>query len=290
MTARTHRISTAYGEVATVLESPAELQTLLGEVEEYFECGATVSRGATVVDVGANLGTFAIAVARRCERDARILCFEPVPPLFAALERNLRENRWLKGGAHRAWNLAVSAPEDSGVPCDFYYFKRFPRDSTMDLAGKRREFEAFFAAQGARLGRSVSWLGPGAKLVEGAVSVLPRGRVGRWLSDRATGLERLQVPQKTLSEALNEVSLTRIDLLKVDVEGAEIKVLSGITPATWSLVGQAIIESDGEEARTRTLLALLAAGGLDQVRVASPPSTAERGLSNVIIHASRKSG
>jgi FkbM family methyltransferase len=287
MTARTHRVSTEYGDVATVLESPGELRTLFGEVEEYFECGATVSPGATVVDVGANIGAFAVAVARRCQHEARILCFEPVPMLFEALDRNLRENRWLAGGNHRAENVALSAPADSGVPCAFYYFRRFPRDSTMDLAGKRQEFEAFFAAQGARIGRSVAWLGPGSKLVERMIASLPRGALGHWLSDQVTGLERLSVPQRTLAEALNDQAVTRIDLLKIDVEGAEMKVLAGIDAPTWSKVSQLIVESDGAEAHTRALLAQIAAGGLDRVKIACPPSTAERGLPNVIIHACR---
>jgi FkbM family methyltransferase len=289
MTSKTRNVSTEYGKVATVLESPGELRTLFAEVEEYFECGATVSRGATVVDVGANIGAFAIAVARRCEREARLFCFEPVPMLFAALDRNLRESEWLTGGAHRAFNVALGTAEDAGAPCEFYYFKRFPRDSTMDLEGKRKEFETFFAAQGARVGRSVSWLGPGAKLVERTIGWLPKGPVGQWMSDRVTGLERLQVPQKTLSFALNEASLPRIDLLKVDVEGAEARVLAGITPATWTCVQQAVVESDGAEERTRALLSLLTARGLDRIRISTPPSTADRGLPNVIIHASRSS-
>ena len=289
MRAQTRSSSTSYGQVATVMESPGELRTLLAEVEEYFEHGATVARGATVVDVGANIGAFAIAVARRCEREARIFCFEPVPTLFAALECNLRENPWLAPGSHRAFNVALGTAEDAGAPCELYYFRRFPRDSTMDLEGKRREFEAFFAAQGARVGKQVSWLGPGAKVVERTISILPRGPVGRWLSDRVTGLVRLQVPQKTLSGVLDEAPLPRIDLLKVDVEGAEVRVLAGITPTTWATVQQAIIESDGTEERTRGLVSLLTARGLDRIRVASPASTAERGLPNVIIHASRSS-
>jgi FkbM family methyltransferase len=276
-----------YGNVATVLESQEDLVTLFGEVEEYFEGAASITRGATVVDVGANIGAFAIAAAKRCERELRVLCFEPVPTLFRALADNLRDNTWLAGGDHRAFNVALSTPEESGTPCDFYHFKRFPRDSTMDIEGKRKEFEAFFAAHGARLGRAAWWLGPGSKLVEGVVASLPKGRVGRWFSDKTTGLERMQVPRTTLTESLKKESVQRIDLLKVDVEGAEAKVLAGIDAATWSTVRQTVIESDGSEERTRDLVAMVSSRGLDEVRVFSPPSTAARGLRNVMIYASR---
>ncbi|HBQ09871.1 MAG TPA: FkbM family methyltransferase, partial [Myxococcales bacterium] len=51
----------------------------MGEVGEYFDCGATVGAGDTVFDVGANVGAFAIEAARRAESDVSLFCFEPVP-------------------------------------------------------------------------------------------------------------------------------------------------------------------------------------------------------------------
>src|SRR5580704_7401654 len=151
--ARTPRMDTIeYGLVATALESKASLGTMFLEVEEYFGVGASLSRGAIVLDVGANIGAFAIAAAKRCEGELRLFCFEPVPPLFRALAQNLRENGWLAAGAHRAFEIAVTAPEEAETPGEFFHFRRFPRDSTMDLERKRGEFERFFAAQRARPG------------------------------------------------------------------------------------------------------------------------------------------
>jgi FkbM family methyltransferase len=278
-----------YGEIATARESAGELATLFGEVEEYFDAGPRLERGATVIDVGANIGAFAIAAARRCERDLAIYCFEPVPDLFRALEKNLGDNEWLARGKHRAYNVALSTPDEAGEPCDFYYFRRFPRDSTMDLDRKRTEFEAFFAAQGARARRAAWWLGPGAALVERVVAGLPKGPVGRWASDRATGLERIQVQRTTLADALRREDLAQIDLLKVDVEGAEAKVLAGIDDDTWRRVRQVIVEADGSEARTRSLVEAVTSRGLSGVRVVEPRSTKERGLANVMIYAERAS-
>ncbi len=277
-----------YGQVATAFESKTSLRTMLVEVEEYFDVGASLSRGAVVLDVGANIGAFAIAAAKRCESDLRLFCFEPVPPLFRALEENLRRNRWLAPGAHRAFEIALTAPEEAGTPCAFYHFRRFPRDSTMDLERKRAEFERFFAAQGARAGQAMSWLGGGARLIEWAVRGLPRGRVGRWMSDQVTGLERIQVARGTLTEVLSGEDLARVDLLKVDVEGAEIKVLSGIGPALWSRIHQVVVESDGTEETTRALVSMLGERGLRVQRVVSSPVMLQRGLKNVLVYASRQ--
>lgn len=273
-----------YGHVATVHESAGELRTLFVEVEEYFDGGAVLAAGSTVVDVGANIGAFAIAAARRCHRDLKLICCEPVPALYRALSENLQKNHWLSGGKHLALNVALSTTEDAGKTCDFYYFRRFPRDSTMDLRGKRREFEAFFAAQGARIGKSVGFLGPGARLIEKGIASIPRGPVGHWLTDRVTGLETTQVPLDTLANVLRQQSVARVDLLKVDVEGAELKVLAGLDAGTWPKIRQVAIECDGTEERTRELLALLSAHGFTAVKKFEPPTTVERGLPNLLLH------
>jgi FkbM family methyltransferase len=276
-----------YGPVATAFESRGALQTMFIEVQEYFDVGASLSPGATVLDVGANIGAFAIAAAKRCHGQLRLLCFEPVPPLFRALQRNLRQNPWLAAGEHRAFDMALTSPEEAGSPCEFYYFRRFPRDSTMDLARKREEFEKFFAAQGSRAARAASWLGPGASLIERAIGALPKGRAGRWMSDRVTGLQRIRVARGTLTDIAASENLTRIDLLKLDVEGSEVKVLAGIEPMTWRGIRQVVVESDGADETTRSLVSLLEARGFAGMRIAESPSMQQRGLRNVLIYASK---
>lgn len=276
-----------HGDIATVFESRGDLQTMLLEVQEYFDLGASLSRGATVVDVGANIGAFAIEAAKRCDGDLCMFCVEPVPPLFKALECNLRENRWLAAGSHLAFNVALTTPEEAGTSCEFYYFRRFPRDSTMSLERKRMEFEEFFAERAVRLARAGWWLGPGARLAERVVRVLPKGRVGRWLSDRVTGLERIQVPRSTVSEILSAANPRRIDLLKIDVEGAEAKVLAGIDSTTWNRIQQVVVESDGADESTRDVVSILTAQGFRPAHVAPSPLMVARGLKNVLIYASK---
>ena len=135
-----------------------------------------LAAGSTVVDVGANIGAFAIAAARRCHRDLRLICCEPVPALYRAVE-NLQKNRWLSGGARVVKNVALSTASDAGKSADFYYFRRFPRDSTMDISGKRRSSGLLRGARGAhRQVAGVPWAG--AKLVERWHRQPPPGPVG----------------------------------------------------------------------------------------------------------------
>jgi FkbM family methyltransferase len=50
--------------------------------------------GAVVVDVGANVGVHALAMAAAVGPEGRVLCFEPLPHLAAALARTLRLNNF----------------------------------------------------------------------------------------------------------------------------------------------------------------------------------------------------
>ena len=51
--------------------------------------------GAVAVDVGANVGVHALAMAAAVGTEGRVLCFEPLPHLAAALARTLRLNNFV---------------------------------------------------------------------------------------------------------------------------------------------------------------------------------------------------
>src|SRR5262245_32868692 len=56
----------------------------------YFKHGIELSPGATVFDVGANIGMFSLSVLSDLLR-VKIFAFEPVPALFQALRENVRK-------------------------------------------------------------------------------------------------------------------------------------------------------------------------------------------------------
>lgn len=59
-------------------------------------------------------------------------------------------------------------------------------------------------------------------------------------------LERpVEVPGRTLAGIVGELGLGRIDLLKMDIEGAELEVLAGVDPALMREVGQMTVEFHG---------------------------------------------
>lgn len=139
--------------------------------------------GAVAVDAGANLGVHSLGMARAVGPEGRVVCFEPLAHLAAAVERSLR----LNGFAGRA---------------------RVERAALADQPG-----EAVFhrAAHGPM----------------SSLHALPP----------ETASEEVRVPVTTLDAAFPPGS--RVDFVKLDVEGAE--------PRAWRGMARVVAENPGLE-------------------------------------------
>ncbi|MHB8419034.1 MAG: FkbM family methyltransferase [Myxococcales bacterium] len=272
--------------------SKVSLAQLRREVEEYFAVGAAVAPGDTVVDVGANVGAFALAVAERCEGDVRLLCFEPSPKTYRALEQNFAAHPALKKTRNALYPVGLAGPEMAGQHASFYDCRRFPTNSTLDIREKRREFEVFFEDRGARLRRTVAGVLPGplgqglGSGIERALSSLPKGPVAWWISRRIMGLEEVKVRLETLEAVLQGAGVETVDLLKIDVEGHELEVLRGLGPDGWRKVRQVVVETHDRDGRQKAIEALLERNGLTQFRRAAQ-KTNDNGLQSVLVLARR---
>ncbi len=67
---------------------------------------------------------------------------------------------------------------------------------------------------------------------------------------------------RPLSSVLDELGIDHIDLLKVDVEGAELEVLTGIEERHWPLIRQAVVEVERWQQNRDTVCEVLLAHGL----------------------------
>lgn len=76
--------------------------------EDYFSDGITLSKGDTVIDIGANFGSFCVVAAQRVGAEGRVVAFEPNPAIFERLVRNIKNNGLSHITAH---NEAVSGTE-----------------------------------------------------------------------------------------------------------------------------------------------------------------------------------
>lgn len=95
------------------------------------------------------------------------------------------------------------------------------------------------------------------------VKVLPFG-----LSRQRGGLSAADAGDcevRTLSEAMKELGVERIDLLKLDVEGAEFDVLEGIAVDDWRRIRKIVLALEHFSTRAADAVALLEARGYSRV-------------------------
>ena len=263
------------------------------EVDEYFEAGAVVRPGDVVLDVGANVGAFAMRVAERTEGDVTIHCFEPAQATYTILARNLHALEALRRARAHAWPLALTRAEHAGRERDFYFFANAPTNSTYDLDDKHAEHEAYFAAQlervADRLRRASPRLGErlGSSLVRSGARLFRRDhRLMTWISDRASGVEVQRCRTDSIERWAASAGVTHVDLLKIDVEGAELDVLDGCG-ALWPHIRSVAVETSGREGRAEAIHERLMSSGLTEIRSLVPRAATLDGLDNVLLVAHR---
>ena len=222
----------------------SELQANTGyrelfEDEVYLRHDIDLPDGATVLDVGANIGFFSLFVHQRCA-SPRIFAFEPMPPTFEALSANVA----LYGLDVRLHNRGMA--ERPGR-AEFFFYPKAP-----GLSGRFAGTEEDRAEVRAIV---EDWM----ERVAGAG--LAQEEIEEVL-DEHLRTESFTCELTTVSDVLREHGLERIDLLKVDAERSELDILRGVREEDWERIDQVVLE-----VHTRELLeeisALLAARGYD---------------------------
>jgi amino acid adenylation domain-containing protein/FkbM family methyltransferase len=216
------------------------------EERSYLKHGITLEDGDCIFDVGANIGVFSL-FARHCCRNARIYAFEPLPPLYRVLSLNTS----LYGGDVRTFNYGIGSA-DREVVFTYYPHASILSGSFADRQQETETVKAFMQKQEQEA--APAGTGEQVKLTEEQYNEL--------LADRLTAVS-YTCPVKTLSQVIEENNVETIDLLKIDVEKAEIDVLEGIHPDHWPRIRQLVIEvhESGNHRRLDRVTRLLEGNG-----------------------------
>lgn len=217
--------------------------------DDYLVGLAPLRPGSVVVDAGANIGLFALRVALCCP-GLRLIAVEPAPDTCALLRHNL-------------------------------------------AAAGLTDFEVRQVALGERVGRSMltvfrhlsanSTTRPHQKPPQWTASMRSLESVGGQ-ADVMLETESVEVAVVRLYDVL-PADVTAVDLLKIDVEGAELDVLRGIADAEWPLIAQVVAEVHDIDGRLDDVLGLLSARGfVCDVRV---PAMMPSDLDHHIVSARR---
>ena len=230
-----------------------ETEYLYREIFEnrcYVQHGVELPPDACILDVGANIGMFSLFVHQECARP-RVYAFEPLPDIFDDLSANCG----LHAEGVRLFNFGLSDRERNER---FTYYPRYSMMSGQSgYARPDAEVEVVkrFLDNQRRSG------------IAGAEALL--GQAEDLLAGRFAGQE-VEVRLRRLSDVLRQEGIEHVDLLKIDVQRAEMDVLAGIDPEDWPRIDQVVLEvhdAPGEESHGRLgeIRALLARHGFSVV-------------------------
>jgi FkbM family methyltransferase len=184
----------------------------------YLQGGLSIPPGAVVVDAGANIGMFTL-FAHAEAPDVTVLAFEPLLPLASTLRQNVAEF----GVSAEVFPCGLSDVERA---VSFTYYPGYTTMSTLSAyADPEGDKDAV-----RRQVRSDPGLDP--DMAEHLDEIL------------AFRLRPVTQPGRLrrLSSVIDERGLDRVDLLKIDVQRAELDVLRGIDDRHWGLVRQVAVE------------------------------------------------
>jgi FkbM family methyltransferase len=140
-------------------------------IEELDFLRAQVPVGGVFVDIGANVGTYALVLARHVSVGGTVIAVEPHPVTFARLSFNNRAS-----GYSQTRLIAAAASSDDG--------------------------ELLIETDGDNLGAS-------------------------HIATSAATANAIKVPSLRLQRILEEAGVSKVDALKIDIEGFEDRVLTG---------------------------------------------------------------
>lgn len=161
--------------------------------------------GMIALDIGAHIGYHTRLLARHVGGSGRVIAFEPHPSTFQALRHNTRQ-------LPQVTALPLAAAEAAGR-ADLHDYLM------MSASGSLRYDEALARQQRARMG---------------ADDVAPRGR---------GDFEPQRYPVRTVAidDCLAQLGIARVDLVKMDIEGAELAALRGMRRAIADSPGLALV-------------------------------------------------
>jgi FkbM family methyltransferase len=206
--------------------NPHETDYLYNEIFErqtYIQHEIELTRSSCVCDIGANIGLFSLFVAERVPC-GNIYAFEPITPIFEHLKQNVVPY----GDRVKVFNEGVG--ECEGVS-EFVYFPHL-----CSVSGLRKYIDW------GELTATLKQVSFNHNLLDETPGNSSRSDVELLLSHQIEDAIILKSPVRSLSKVMTEERIERIDLLKIDVEGAEMEVLAGLAGSDWNRISQMVIE------------------------------------------------
>jgi FkbM family methyltransferase len=207
----------------------------------YVKHGITLGEKPCVFDVGGNIGLFSLFILTEFP-DARVYTFEPAPPNYELLCKNTRDHQ----DRIQLFNCGLS---DARREAKFTFY---PYSTGMSsFYGDRSE------EQDVLLGIMRNQIKRGEKQIE---ELIPRFDE---LSEQRFTSRSFVCNLTTLSSIVEKHAVERIDLVKIDVQKAELDVLRGVEERHWPRIRQIVMEVHDLKGQKDEVVELLANHGYE---------------------------
>jgi len=266
--------------LAVIQLNPNETDHLYREVFErdaYSRHGITINSGACVFDVGANIGLFTL-FAHRAAEGVKVFAFEPNPVIIDVLKLNTD----LYGVDAVLFQCGLS---DQTQTANYTFYPKFSQLSGLypDAHEDKEVVRSFIRNRERKKSRAA-----GAAASARASSIDPQmGELIEDLLDDRFESQNFDVSLRSFSEIVAASKVDRIDLLKINVEKAELDVLTGIAESDWPRIRQVVLELHNIENRLEYVINLLTERGFT-VAVEQDWSLEETSRTNYYLYATRE--
>ena len=232
-------------------EASNAAQPYYDHVQVYFDKFIQIKEGDTVLDIGANIGMYAISIFERYGNAVKVFAFEPIPEVYQVLQANTER-----------FSKETLIPVQKGVSnrsglVEFTYYPTAPSFSTLypelqqdevidELLNYFEELE--------KAGRLDEWPSNIQDTIE---KIKNDDKLSEEKKNRAIKMEtmiaiknsfhtqKVKCELTTVSNIIREYGLDRVDVLKLHAEHSEWDILQGIEEKDWSKIQQIVIQIEG---------------------------------------------
>lgn len=228
--------------------------------QSYLQHEITLKQGNTVLDVGANIGLFTLFVNHYCQGNVNIFAFEPISQLYKILEKNAKNATVINSGL---W--------DEDCEAIFDYFPHYSLLSGVDAKFSPEEKKNLTSL----ILDNLDNVKNKNYFIENIIRACPsiwRAMLVEFILDNFwLRTKRCNVTLASLSKIIKEYNLSEINLVKLDAEKAELKILEGIELTDWPKIQQFVIEVHDIQNRLNIIKTMLEKYGFECTIVAGYP-------------------
>tara|TARA_Y100001970_G_scaffold23435_1_gene27550 strand:+ start:30386 stop:31177 length:792 start_codon:yes stop_codon:yes gene_type:complete len=243
---------------------PTEAQILHEHINGYIDNFIEINDNDTIIDVGANIGIFGLELSSKYP-NIKIFSFEPILDIFNILKENAKIS---KNKNFNFYNYGISNKNET---INFTYFPNAPAlsSSNDEIWGSKKDLIEAFNGNLKNAPNNWWWK-----------KLIPKFTYPYIINYLTKNKKEVSCKLKPLSKVIDSLLIKKINLLKIDCEGNEHKVIEGINEKNWKIIEQLIIEINDIDGRLNYIKNKLEKLGY-KIKILKEPSLKRTNLYNL---------